>query len=130
MRKTYLFFILNLFVCGTFAQGNLQFNQVVIVSTTDLTVPAGKVWKVESYQQQQVGITGNGTIASCSDLTRSRPYYIDNNPFYCIEGIGYGGSNMVVTAGNPFPFWLKAGQTSRTTCGGDFLSVLEFNIIP
>lgn len=32
------------------AQGNLQFNQVKIISNTDApqTVPAGKVWKIES----------------------------------------------------------------------------------
>ena len=29
------------------AQGNLQFNQVKLVTTLE-TVPAGKVWKVES----------------------------------------------------------------------------------
>jgi len=34
-----------------FGQYNLQLNQVVLVSNTLQTVPAGKVWKVESYMQ-------------------------------------------------------------------------------
>ena len=42
---------ISLFLCGlSYSQGNLQFNQVKIVSNTDpsQTVPAGKVWKIES----------------------------------------------------------------------------------
>jgi hypothetical protein len=45
---THLFLII--FVGFSQAQGNLQFNQAKIISNTDpmQTVPAGKVWKIES----------------------------------------------------------------------------------
>ena len=46
-----IIFFVCLLWCGViYSQGNLQFNQVKIVSNTDAaqTVPAGKVWKIES----------------------------------------------------------------------------------
>jgi hypothetical protein len=120
-----------LFVCQlTFGQGNLQFSQVLTISNTDQTVPAGKVWKIESYQQQQIGISTNGPTLACTDLSRPRPYYIDGVYFYDLKGTGWGSANVLYIAQNSFPIWLKAGQTCRTNCPGDFLSVLEFNIIP
>ena len=45
--KTLLFFISMFFASMSFSQGNLQFNQVKLVSAEE-TVPAGKVWKVEN----------------------------------------------------------------------------------
>jgi hypothetical protein len=46
MKKLYLilFVLLNQLA---YAQGNLQFNQVKLVTALE-TVPAGKVWKIES----------------------------------------------------------------------------------
>jgi len=122
---TLTFLSLNLF-----SQGNLQFNQVVIVSDQVQTVPVGKVWKVESYQQQQVSISTNFPTTGCSDLARPRPYFIDNIQYHNIEGIGHGNTSFASTAKNNFPFWLKAGQTLKTSCPGDILSVIEFNIVP
>ncbi len=112
------------------SQGNLQFNQVLSISSTDVTVPVGKVWKVESYQQQQVSYSFSGVINSCGDLFRPRPYYINNIPYHRILVGGSGISSVPVSAINEFPIWLKAGQTLRTSCSGDFLSVIEFNIVP
>lgn len=119
-----------MFVCQmTFGQGNLQFSQVLTISNTDQTVPAGKVWKIESYQQHTVGI-GATISMGCTSLSNSRPYYIDGYYFCDIKGTGTGASNILYIAQNSFPIWLKAGQTCRTSCPGDFLSVLEFNIVP
>jgi hypothetical protein len=112
------------------AQGNLQFVQVIIVSDVVQTVPSGKVWKVESYQQHQVGLATNLPTNSCSELSRSRPYVIDNYSYYNVEGAGNGNTSFSNVARNNFPFWLKAGQTVKTTCPGDFLSILEFVITP
>ncbi len=126
-----IFTILLFFIAfKTFSQGNLQFNQVVIVNDQVQTVPAGKVWKVESYQQQQVSISTSFPTTGCSDLARPRPYLIDNIQYHNIEGIGHGNTSFASTAKNNFPFWLKAGQTLKTSCPGDILSVLEFNIVP
>ncbi len=113
-----------------FSQGNLQFNQVVIVNDQVQTVPAGKVWKVESYQQQQVSISTSFPTTGCADLSRPRPYFIDNIQYHNIEGIGHGNTSFASTAKNNFPIWLKAGQTLKTSCPGDILSVIEFNIVP
>ena len=113
-----------------YSQGNLQFNQVIIGSTSDLTVPTGKVWKIESYQQQQVGVSQSGVISGCSDLSRPRPFFIDGISYHNIKSAGYGGGNVPVSAANEFPIWLKTGQIVKTSCSGDFLSIIEFNIIP
>jgi len=49
MKHLLIAFALFSFFTGI-AQGNLQFNQAKIISNTDppQTVPAGKVWKIES----------------------------------------------------------------------------------
>ena len=126
--KTIIFLLL--VSAGMLAQGNLQFNQVVIVMDQPQTVPAGKVWKIESYQQQQVGISTNLPTTGCADLSRPRPYFIDNFSYYNIEGAGNGNSSYSSVAKNTFPIWLKAGQIVKTSCAGDFLSIIEFNVVP
>ena len=47
MKKCLLFLVVISFGQYLKAQGNLQFNQVKLVTTLE-TVPAGKAWKVES----------------------------------------------------------------------------------
>jgi hypothetical protein len=131
MKKNYFLVVTLFLLCfGSYAQGNLQFNQVLTISNTDQTVPAGKVWKIESYQQQQIGISSSGPTFACTDLSRPRYYYIDGNSFCDIKGTGTGVAGYIFIAQNSFPIWLKAAQTCRTSCPGDFLSVLEFNIVP
>lgn len=130
MKKLLVSFIFVLGTFLTFSQGNLQFNQVLKVIDVDQTVPAGKVWKVESYHQQTVGISTNMPTTGCGDLSRPRPYYVDNVLYHHLNGIGNGNSSYASAATNEFPLWLKESQTLRTSCPGDFLSVLEFNIVP
>jgi hypothetical protein len=48
MKNISIYILSFLFVGVSFGQGNLQFNQVKLVGTTSETVPAGKVWKIES----------------------------------------------------------------------------------
>ena len=123
-----IFFSITMLVVN--GQGNLQFNQIVIVSSVNQTVPAGKVWKLESYQQEYVSITNNFPAPSCVTLDRQRPYYIDNIYYYNIGDLASGGSYIYNVPKNNFPIWLKASQTVRTSCSGDFISIIEFNIIP
>jgi hypothetical protein len=130
MKKLLVSFIFVLGTFLTFSQGNLQFNQVLKVIDVDQTVPAGKVWKVESYHQQTVGISTNMPTTGCGDLSRPRPYYVDNVLYHHVNGIGNGNSSYASAATNEFPLWLKESQMLRTSCPGDFLSVLEFNIVP
>ena len=110
------------------AQGNLQFNQVIKVSTSTMTVPAGKVWKIESYQQSNVSGTSNST--NTCDVARVRPYIIDGQVYHNIKNIASGNAGFVYTAENRMPIWLAEGQTAATSCPSDFLSVIEFNIVP
>lgn len=114
----------------SFSQGNLQFNQVLKIVDVNQTVPLGKVWKVESYHQTQVGISTSMPTTGCADLSRPRPYYVDNVLYHHLRPIGNGNSNYASAATNEFPLWLSAGQEIRTSCSGDFLSVIEFNVIP
>ena len=130
MKKLLVSFIFVLGTFLTFSQGNLQFNQVLKVIDVDQTVPIGKVWKVESYHQQTVGISTNMPTTGCGDLSRPRPYYVDNVLYHHVNGIGNGNSSYASAATNEFPLWLKESQMLRTSCPGDFLSVLEFNIVP
>ncbi len=124
-----LFIIICLFASlGVSAQGNLQFNQVIKVSSATMTVPVGKVWKIESYQQSNVSGTSNST--SGCDLARVRPYIIDSQIYHNIKNIASGNAGYVYTAENRMPIWLAAGQTAATSCPSDFLSVIEFNVVP
>ena len=122
MKILLLFFFLLPF-SFLFSQGNLQFNQVISASATlglngasaVVTVPVGKVWKIESVNGwadcgSRLGITINTIPTLVSDAK--------------------------------FPIWLKSGDLLRMTvqinpgsgfaCGpmNYYYSIIEFNIIP
>lgn len=101
------------------AQGNLQFNQVILFTvplntTVAFSVPAGKVWKIESV--------GMGGTSSSSLLLRD------------------AGSNVITyfTGANnnaALPFWLPSSfngsfQSTGTNPYRDVISIIEFNIVP
>ena len=129
-RKTILLVAGLLMYSAAYSQGNLKFFQVIKIVDVDQTVPAGKVWKLESYHQTTVGISTSMPTTGCADLSRPRPYFIDNTPYHYLVGIGNGVSTFASTANNEFPIWLGAGRSVRTSCPGDFISVIEFSIIP
>lgn len=117
--KTALFLVIFLCIGAFKAQGNLQFNQVINMAftganTTPVTVPAGKVWKIES----------------CMLNTPSNNY-----AYMLYNGVYYNMRQQQTSAHIVnFPFWLSSG-TSVTFGGngggtGGLLSILEFNIIP
>jgi hypothetical protein len=117
--KTLLFLLIFLSFGALKAQGNLQFNQVINMvftgaNTTPVTVPAGKVWKIEN----------------CMLNTPSNNY-----AYMLYNGVYYNLRQQLSSAHNVnFPFWLASG-TSVTFGGngggaGGMLSILEFNIVP
>lgn len=115
---------------GYNAQGNLQFNQVIRVVEVLQTVPAGKVWKVESYLESEL-INSNSSSSSCTSSTIHRPLIINNGFYYFVGDVAWGATNSLQMMNhNKFPIWLKTGDQIRTTCSSDFASVIEFNIIP
>lgn len=125
------FFLFAFFILGSLnAQGNLQFNQIVTVGTTSLTVPAGKVWKVESYSESEVTFNSNYS-SGCVNSNYHRPLVINNNNYYFFGNMATASSGAnYITTGNKLPIWLKPGDQIRTVCSSDFASVIEFNVVP
>lgn len=121
------------FITTASAQGNLQFNQVTTgsftainlpyVSTTigTITVPAGKVWKIESTNYTYVQGSNTWPIGSNSYVVM-----IDDHMAYC------------QSSGQPqhyLPLWLPAGTYNVTALAWDVdvtfsYSAIEFNIVP
>ena len=106
---------------SSFAQGNLQFNQVITLnfalsssaSSSIYTVPVGKVWKVES-------VSGSSAASSGASYMQ-------------INGTNVPIGNSPLTLMNAI--WLKSGDQINIYNGyglsaGYFCSIIEFNIIP
>lgn len=124
MRK--LIVIASLFcLVSIVAQGNLQFNQVLLLSSStnnlsQWTVPQGKTWKIEA-------IGGNQSYISV---------YLNNQ--YAFEYHGGGGSSGANIAylrhSSSSPVWLPAGtvlgHSGNYTNNFRWFSIIEFNIVP
>jgi hypothetical protein len=117
------------FVMGTSflnAQGNLQFNQVKWVFAQE-TVPAGKVWKIESVMYS----ASVGSVSS--SLNQDDQIKIDGSP-YTVRSArsgngGYSAASYFVWE-QQYPMWLYAGQTLQAWVNVGRINVIEFNIIP
>lgn len=119
ISATAVIFCLVLFAGKAYAQGNLQFNQVITIivsanTTSSFTVPAGKVWKIES-----AGLGGGSSSSLILRDASALPiaYF-------------YGGSNIT-----PFPFWLPSSfsgsfQSTGTNPYRAVISIVEFNVVP
>lgn len=134
MKRLALLLILVLHaLCGSQqiqGQNTLSFSGAILVGTTLDTVPANKVWKVESYMQANVSLTNQTNGGGCSNPAWQSPFYINQYMYYNTAWIGNGISSFYQGNHIPFPFWLPAGTTLKTTCAGDYLSVLEFTVQP
>jgi hypothetical protein len=133
MKKIFLLLTLTIsFLYGN-AQNNMQFNNAIhlkynVASATNIvasvTVPANKVWKVESGSfncslpfittqvPTQVGLSIDGQL---------------------IESIFYAGYNSIAVNHSP-PIWLPAGTYDIQVFGANIssvaISILEFNLVP
>ncbi len=113
------------------AQGTLQFNRVLFVDHVNtLTVPAGKVWKVEGYWQSDVTTTTSANGTTCNSNSWHSPIIMNGNVYYMLDNIATGSSNVFFSTVNQLPFWAPAGTTFRTVCVGSIMSVIEFNVLP
>jgi hypothetical protein len=150
MRKTIFlslpaFLLFSLLSAKAHAQGNLQFNAVKYYqlsvtqpvsgnyqeSSQTITVPSGKVWKIESA-------LGSAYIPGTNQTT------ITSAPVILLDGRVLFQTNLgtsVLTITNPsVPFWLPAGSYTLTikspnsnATTAQFLgsvSILEFNVVP
>jgi hypothetical protein len=106
-----------------FSQGNLQFNQVLLLNatannTSQWTVPAGKTWKIE-------------TMGSYSSMM-----YVYLNNSMAFEYVGDFNNNFgAYYRGSDAPaLWIPSGtvlgHSSSNGSAFRYFSVLEFNIIP
>jgi hypothetical protein len=128
MKRLYIFIITIFLTTVAFSQGNLQFNQVLLLSTNQNssvllgTVPAGKTWKIEGY----------GT-----NLTS---YYNCDFSFNGVDDAFRAGAiniyqNSYAYVSSTQQFWLPAGTPLHAmACNGAvgyrWVSIIEFNIIP
>ena len=105
---------------------SLAFSRVINVGAAEDTVPAGKVWKVESAMaSNDLQIQTNTT----SHQSKSVVISVNGASVYVKStwGSSYGNGMLETTS---LPIWLPAGQRLRasTYCAG--ISVIEFTIVP
>ncbi len=129
----------------SFGQGNLQFNQVINHTITTplgqgysglnnqtltVTVPAGKVWKIESAHLSYQGSSStkyyiaNASNESTQLVLNGAIIAVDDDAFYVTPG----------------PIWLAAGShtfilqgyinSSSQYSWNAFITAIEFNITP
>ena len=117
-----------------FAQGNLQFNQVLNfdysatlsaygnATVGTLTVPVGKVWKITAASSRDLGANHFSTSIA-----------VNNHLLYEYR---YVGNSAAVS--NNTPYWIGTGThavklfnwySSSMSAAGS-LSIIEFNVVP
>ena len=113
--KNILLILAIAFSSASFAQGNLQFNQVVTyegnfsIYTPWFKPPANKVWKIE-----------NSYIFKSTNC----------NAYFQVNGFTADANN-----GDRYPIWINDQDSIRSyfNCGGSntySISILEFNVVP
>ena len=123
MKKALLILSILFIALGAKAQGNLQFNQVKLVSTSEI-VPSGKVWKVEN------AIFAGGTPFTITLYTYGSMSYAVNGLACYISSSGGPPTGNNYANASTFPFWLPAGSSLASGSNMRYLSAIEFNIIP
>jgi len=56
---------------------NLYFNQVILVGATTMTVPVGKVWKVEGFMQGGYYYASTGSGLGCGLPNQLHGFYVN-----------------------------------------------------
>lgn len=134
MKKRLIFLVFVSMGLCLMAQGNLQFNQVKLVTTLE-TVPAGKVWKVESviYNIAPTATGYQSGAGSCNSTSyESTAIEVAGVPTKVGQGTQPASySSLIYTHSYTIlPLWLPTGTSlSGGTCLNK-VSVIEFNIIP
>ncbi len=108
----------------SFAQGNLQFNQVILYdipgnTSQSITVPAGKVWKIESAS----------TSHPCNSI------YLLNSSGQYIAQLYIPGNANLSSSSLTLPYWLPSSFSGSFRVGDNCVnrgsvSIIEFNVIP
>jgi hypothetical protein len=120
------------FSISTWSQGNLQFNQVKLVSSQE-TVPAGKVWKIENILPSVRPTTtswGNATVDFTILINNQTVYYLSSESKGSLYGNGQTGISSITAGIGNSPLWIPAGTLLSAGTNVFSISVIEFNIIP
>lgn len=144
MKKNIFLLLILILSCTSKAQGNLQFNRVVTFSNSDIvannavttfetiTIPQGKVWKIESVSLSGVSNNVVSPFDAGSGSTIKWLYARFN------DVVAYSANN-VGNQINLLPIWLNSGtyifkvNSAYSNLSGRVLasySAIEFNIIP
>ena len=129
MRSYLLFaFVVSLFSLGNTSQAQtLQFSQVLLV-TSSQTVPANKVWKVESYTPSAVYALHSGTPQTHAILVNNLSRIVGMTAGF--NGNYSSSSVHDAYSFKSFPMWLPSNTTLAVSTGVAQLSVVEFTVVP
>jgi len=114
------------------SQGNLQFSQVKLVSSQE-TVPAGKVWKIENILPGVRPTTtswGNSTVDFTILINNQTVYYLSSESKGSLYGNGQTGISSIAAGIGNSPLWIPAGTTLSAGTNVLSISVIEFNLVP
>ena len=104
---------------------SLQFSRVVLVTNLQ-TVPAGKIWKVESAM-----LTGNLGIntGTTSYQAQSAIIRVDGQNINLMHTFGnsYGVQFQELSR---LPMWLPSGTTLEPSTNIGKISIIEFTVVP
>lgn len=104
------------------AQNTLQYNRTLLVNSLQ-TVPAGKVWKVESVL---TSANLNINTGSSSHQVQTSAIVVNGSTIYVSST---WGNNQAIGSLNltKLPIWLPAGTTLNVSTNVNSISVIEFN---
>lgn len=117
MKFFFFFSTLILGAMPVFAQGNLQFNQVKLVSSSVETVPAGKVWKIVNIFAPQISrfSANSGSVGGCgSSCNGSSTTWTSFTMLLCPDQSTFNSTAQIRINGNSVffnsnsPIWLPA----------------------
>ncbi len=124
MKKIFTLALL-LFSMASYAQGNLQFNQVrTFTGNANAykvldTVPTGKIWKIES-----TGFSGKDNSFLNINNIRYVNFYNYFNITYNLISQSQSSTSIKET------IWLKSGDVLGWENGSYIITLIEYNIIP
>lgn len=113
--------------CRLSAQGNLQFNQVKLITTVE-TVPVGKTWKISSFLPSP-----NGNYQSITQPAAAEYLISINGSSVNLGRRAHFNNNYQIhqeEVRSMEEFWLPTGATLGILQNIAFLSILEFNLVP
>lgn len=143
MKKTLLIFSVFMLLCGLAMSQTLQFSRVLLVDATQQTVPAGKVWKVESVMPTTSYGRASASYYTLPSPTLANDYVIIVNSHNVFLGDATAGVTSGYTGGSSaaseiflgvnaalFPMWLPENTSLAASTNIRYISVVEFSVVP